>query len=537
MLNVAPASAGADGPPSPSPSPCGLVEARAAAAEGAPIGAIRLDRRQIFDTSLPAEDKPLYRLANRYHVLTRESTIRSVLLLRPGDRYSARLAAESERLLRAQSYLYEADIRPVVTPGDEIDVCVTTRDVWTLKPDFEFERAGGENELFVEIEDQNLLGTGATLRLSYGSDTQRDSRSLVFADPQIGRSRVAASVEVADNSDGHRRALAVGRPFFALDTRFAVGARLLDDERATPLYALGEEALRFSHRQRRFEFSAGRSKGLINGWTRRFSAGFVIDDNAFAPPADGRLAGAVPADRDLVYPFVAFEAVEDRFVEAVNQNQIGRTEDLHLGLRLTASLGYAARGLGADREAVVFASSASTGFGKPDADLLLLDSRLEGRYEDELRNTELRARLRWYRRQSERRLFYARMTGVLGERRDLDNPVVLGGISGMRGYPLGYQNGDSSVVVSLEQRYFTDWYPLRLVRVGAAIFADVGRVWGRDAFGTPGLGWLRDVGFGLRLASTRSGSGKILHIDLAFPLDGDRSLDDVQLLIEGQRGF
>ena len=91
--------------------------------------------------------------------------------------------------------------------------------------------------------------------------------------------------------------------------------------------------------------------------------------------------------------------------------------------------------------------------------------------------------------------------------------------------------------MTIEQRYFTDWYPFRLARIGGAIFADVGRVWGRNPLGDEPRGWLTDVGIGLRIAPTRGSSGKMLHIDLAFPLNGDASIDNVQILLEAKRGF
>ena len=47
---------------------------------------------------------------------------------------------------------------------------------------------------------------------------------------------------------------------------------------------------------------------------------------------------------------------------------------------------------------------------------------------------------------------------------------------------------------------------------------------------------LRDVGLGLRLAPTRA-SSKIVHIDLAFPLDGDSGIDSVQILVEAKKSF
>ena len=76
-----------------------------------------------------------------------------------------------------------------------------------------------------------------------------------------------------------------------------------------------------------------------------------------------------------------------------------------------------------------------------------------------------------------------------------------------------------------------------LFGAGGAVFADVGRTWGRNPIGEPELGWLRNVGFGLRLAPTRASANKMIHIDIAFPLDGDPSIDSVQILLESKRSF
>ena len=56
--------------------------------------------------------------------------------------------------------------------------------------------------------------------------------------------------------------------------------------------------------------------------------------------------------------------------------------------------------------------------------------------------------------------------------------VLLGGDNGLRGYPLRYQAGESRSLLSLGERFFTDFYPWRLFRVGYAAFLDVGRVSG-----------------------------------------------------------
>jgi len=91
--------------------------------------------------------------------------------------------------------------------------------------------------------------------------------------------------------------------------------------------------------------------------------------------------------------------------------------------------------------------------------------------------------------------------------------------------------------LTVEQRYFTDWYPFRLARIGGAVFADIGRVWGQNPVGAESRDWLTDIGFGLRIAPTRGSSGKMVHIDIAFPLNGDDTIDSVQFLLEAKRSF
>ena len=93
------------------------------------------------------------------------------------------------------------------------------------------------------------------------------------------------------------------------------------------------------------------------------------------------------------------------------------------------------------------------------------------------------------------------------------------------------------MLATIEQRYYTDWYPFRLARVGGAVFADAGRVWGPNPLGDDNREWLVDVGVGLRLALTRFSSRSIIHIDVAFPLNGDPTIDSVQLLIESRKSF
>jgi hemolysin activation/secretion protein len=185
----------------------------------------------------------------------------------------------------------------------------------------------------------------------------------------------------------------------------------------------------------------------------------------------------------------------------------------------------------------MFQSSASRGFIEGGSTLLLA-SDFSGRVTNGvLENGILDASVRYYVEQSKNWLFFTTFSGTKGWRLDLDDQILLGGDNGLRGYPLRYQDGTARALFSVEQRYFTDWYPFRLFRVGGAIFFDAGRVWGQGPLAAPNFGVLKDAGFGLRFGNARTALGNVVHVDLAFPLDGDRSISRVQFLIQTEQHF
>ena len=506
--------------------------------KSAVIGRVILDKRNIFNLDDPKEDKWLYRWANRLHIVTRDGVIQQQLLFDTGDAFSASALQESERILRDNRYLWDVDIRPVAYEDGVVDVAVTTRDVWSLTPDLSVSRSGGENRTGFGIEETNLFGRGQLLRLKRVDNVDRSSTRLDFEDRNLGRSWVSMFFRLADNDDGHSNHVSIVRPFHKLDARWAAGGSGFDDDRRTALYVLGEEAAEYRHERQYVNVFGGWSGGLDNGWVRRWSAGVVYDDNDFGDAREPTLPAVIPEDRKLVYPYVAFELLEDSFDTSSNTNQIGRTEDFYMGKRFSASVGWSDESLGANRNALLYSASASRGFGSLRRTSLFFSASASGRIESgNTTNAVAGLDIRFYRRKSEKQLFFMTLAGTAGHDLDLDNPVQLGGKSGLRGYPLRYQGGDSKLLFTIEQRYFTDWYPWRLFRVGGAIFADVGRTWGENPLDERNFGWLKNVGFGFRFAPTRFSARKTAHLDFAFPLDGDPSIDSVQVVLEAKRSF
>ncbi|HEX6637527.1 MAG TPA: hypothetical protein VF033_07705 [Steroidobacteraceae bacterium] len=502
------------------------------------IGEIRIVTRSLFDAAAQDENTALARLANRLHVATRPATIEDQLLFRSGDPYQPELLAESARILRDTRYLRDAAVRPVAFHDGLVDVEVTTQDVWTFTPGISFGHSGGTSSTGFEVEDLNLFGTGTELGVGFKSNVDRDSKFIHYHDRQLGSSWWDLLASFADNSDGRRGELGLEHPFYALDARWAGGMSLLDDRRLDSRYRLGEVIDRFATHEKRATIYFGGSTGLVDGWVRRLSAGLTVDEHSFEPLPGAKGTQLLPADRRFFYPWLGAEWVQDGFRTARNRDQIEKTEDYSLGWRASARLGFASSQFGSDRTAAMLSARLSKGMQLDERQTLQFALDADGRLEQgSLRAGLLEVETRYHFRQSPRRLFFLDFSADAGTDLDADQQVLLGGDSGLRGYPLRYQSGKGRWLFTAEQRFFTDWYPLQLFNVGAAVFYDMGATWGRDPLGSRSRGLLRDVGFGLRLGNSRSALGNVLHLDVAFPLDRDPSIEGMQFLVQTRKSF
>jgi len=507
-------------------------------ASGATIGRIFIDNQNIFDLEDPDDDAGLFRLANRLHIKTRSSIIRKQLLFKSGELYDRRKIDETERILRNDEYFYDAWIRVVRYYDNKVDLRVTTRDVWTLSPSFNFSRSGGTNSTGLQLEETNLLGRGIDLRLLHTSTIDRSGTQVGVSDQHAFGSWTSYSLNYGEFSDGYLHELTIQQPFYALDTHWAAGVYGLNDLQTDSLWDRGQIVDQFKDLHQGAQIYGGWSAGLQNGWVRRWSVGFAYDEHRFSPVSTWIGLAAVPEDRRFMYPWVQFDLIQDDFQRLYDHDQIARTEDFYLGTSASVRVGYAGTAFGSSSNALIFQSNASTGFGGTGKSTLLLYWDFSGRVANgDLQNGLMDATIRYYVEQSNNWLFFTTLQGTKGWRLDVDNQILLGGDNGLRGYPLRYQDGTARALFTVEQRYFTNWYPFRLFRVGGAIFFDAGRVWGSAPLATPNFGTLKDAGFGLRLGNARTGFGNVIHCDVAFPFNGDPSIKRVQFLVQTEARF
>lgn len=512
-------------------------------AAGAIIGEIRISADDVFNLDDPAENNWLFRFANRVHIQTRPEVIRGQLLFRSGEKLSAQRVQESERLLRGNRYLYEVRIRPVAWRDGVVDLEVRTRDTWSLELGGNVSSAGGTTSTGAQVREFNFLGTGMRLGLRTRSTsevtTAGGTRSGVDFDMSYpyafdGRTTVAYAQSAFNDGDSH--SFSVTRPFYALDTRGAGNFSTASDSRLLTQYADGAEAGRFRRSADSADISGGWSPGLVNGWAQRFSLGASYQREQYEN--DPVAPASLPGDRLLAGPYFRYEVVEDRFREVTNVQTIGRPEYQALGLQGSVQIGRSLRGLGSTDLVTWYSAGVSRGFRFSGERTLLAFTGVSGEYANgDSDRVLLSGALRYYQRRGSGALLYVSLTGDATDFSDATHYLSLGGDTGLRGYPSNYQLGSKRVLLSAEQRVYSDWYPLRLIRVGGAVFYDVGRAWGEPYQNFPDAHWSANVGFGLRLLSARSATGTTLHIDIAFPTRREPGVDSYQLMMVSRSGF
>jgi hypothetical protein len=508
-------------------------------AAGATIGEIDVVTDDIFDLQDPREDNWLFRLANRIHIKTRPSVVRRSLLFRSGEPVTARLIEETERLLREKNYLADVQIRPAAVHGNVVDIEVRTRDNWTLQPGGSFSRQGGANSTGIALREQNLFGTGVELGIEEVSDVDRSGTEVSFGHDHAFGGWTRLGLLHADYDDGDKDEFNFDRPFYALDTRWAAGVTGSRFDRVDSIYNAGNIVGQYRHSHDSASAYAGVSRGLIDGWVQRYSAGVSHQSDEYAYDASLAAPATPPPDEVLNGPFVRWEVVQDDFQKLSNRERISRPEYFAMGFHSDVRVGRALESMGSTRNPWTYSVKLDDGFRPFARHDLLASFSASGQVDDGSGAHELfAASARYYLPHSPRALLFFGASGAYTPSDDVVDQLLLGGDNGVRGYPLRYQSGDRRLVFTLEERVYTDWYPFRLFRIGGAVYLDYGRAWGGPMRNTGDSGWLANVGFGLRVLSDRASFGKIYHIDLAFPINNDDpNVESPQFLVKSRTYF
>jgi outer membrane protein assembly factor BamA len=505
-------------------------------AAGAVIGEVRINTQNIFDPNDPRERSFVYRWANALHIKTRPSIVEHGLLFQKGEKLSVKRLEETERLLRSNAFIYDVSIKAVAYQDGVVDIEVKTFDTWSLTASANVSRAGGSNTTGLKFQERNFLGTGLSVGLTSSSNADRKGTEFEVTHRHLLGNWTEISYKKGSYDDGSSQVFSFARPFYALDTRWAASFSTSTENSRISSYTAGGVVDQYQRKRQKTEVFGGWSRGLVDGWTKRYYLGMKLQDDQFSL-APAFTSAALPTDQRLVTPYVRLDVVQDDFEKLSNLDQVGRAEYIPNGFALQTQLGRSFTALGSTRSLWDYEATVSDGymlFGNQ----LLAAASVKGQYgEGRNEHQVLSMAAKYYVTHNPRQRLYVGISGSVTSSADAVDQLQLGGDNGLRGYPLRYQNGQRRSLLTVEERFYSDAFIWRLFRVGGAVFYDVGRAWGGPNQSKANAGWLSDVGFGLRFFSVRSAKSTVLHLDFAFPLQRDPAIKPFQVLVQTKTSF
>jgi hypothetical protein len=474
------------------------------------------------------------RIARTMHETTQPDVVERFLLFKAGDRCQELRRSESERILRAQPFIADADVFIVANDEGTVDAEVRTIDETAIVLGGNV-RARSPSLYNVLFGNANLGGQGVYTSAAWrAGDGFRDSFAGRLIDNQFLGRVLVAGIEGERASIGGSWRMQAGRPFYTDLQRLAWRART---GAATGLVQLRlPDGTRPGVALQRRYFDVGAiSRVGVPGRLALFGVAITGDDeepgNRLLLPDDGRVRDLGPVPRPYIPHHIArfnlLLGVRDiHFVRRRALDAITASQDVPLGAQLGMQIGRSSPILGAEEEDFFLAGDLYVGLSQSERFTTRLQLRSEGR-----RASGVAA---WDGVLSSGRLTHQFKMNM----ENLDQLVIeyAGGFQqrtpfqlllgvpdgGVRGYERSTFAGGQRLVARMEHRYAFGAVR-NLGDLAVAAFADAGRQWAGDVpFGvnTPIKGSLGVS----RLASVPPRSARLWRADVAFPVSrGARS--------------
>ncbi|MGS0681768.1 ShlB/FhaC/HecB family hemolysin secretion/activation protein [Shewanella sp. 125m-7] len=487
-----------------------------------PTKNIVIKSNDIFDLSDP-DTFFIHRWANYLHINTRDSVIRDKLSFSEGNEVSQKDLDEAQRILRSQAYIRDAKISyskpaPDADLADEGEnILVETWDNWSLLPTFSASRSGGENKFSIGIKEDNLLGYGIRTRIKYQSNADRTGYKFGVEAPFNYIKYATIAAEFYDNSDGQAKHVYFNKPFYTLDGSHMYSAEYLDDLRVDTLKQNGMDINEFQHS---VFYNNARFGWLINHNSEevsRFITGITQDRNEFNH-IDSYPTSELPQDRDFLYPWLAYQYLEDDFKVLKNVHLINYNEDFNFGWQHYFKLGIETRDLN-DSSPIGYHVNWQSSRGYQGKDqLILFEMDGEGVFATSQKDFyKLNVAAEYFYHISPKWTAYSKLRLSTSQNNYLDEPFALGDDTGVRGYPNDYQYGDNQWAFTAEIRNYPNINLYQLAELGWAVFTDVGHAFGGGDENNDVTSPIGSVGIGARIYSSKSSYGNVAHIDISMP--------------------
>ncbi len=495
--------------------------------EGRIVRSITVRSGDIFDPLPEGRLRGAYSLANRLHVHTRPSTVKASLVVRVGDRWTEALRRESERRLRALEFL-DPDSIGAVADGDSVDLLVVTHDHWTTSPEFSLESGGGQQFGSFSFTERNFLGLGTSLSVSRRHDPIGISSFGSIEDHSVFGTRLRTKLIAGTGAGGQTREGLLELPFWADAAPRAWSVKAMRNISESVLFDDLVEAATVPRRQETVDLSWGVGRRTSDGFIQRFLLSFYALDLHLGPTrmeAGAPLAFAGGDEFLRVRRFAAeVKRWRPRYIERRGVEQIDRIEDFDVGHSWAVMVGFSPHALGSTQDEGYARLRVHAGADAGRAGFGLFDVTTDTRLHDGPLGSYGQLDTRWVVTRGSRTAVVGAVQGVAGTRMDRDFQLTVGGLNGLRAFPVRELSGTQYWRGNLEWRGVAKREVLQVVSLGGAMFWDTARAWGP---GSGDEGWHHDAGFGLRLSLPHSSLNAVARFDVSWPIVPD---------VDGRRG-
>ncbi|HKI94320.1 MAG TPA: hypothetical protein VJ992_03410 [Gemmatimonadales bacterium] len=484
------------------------VAQRPADTTGAPIvDSIAVTTYDIFRPD-EAKRSALFRLTNALHVTTRVGVVRRELLFQVGQPYDSARVAETARNLRALGIFHRVVI-DTSRVGGRLIVHVTTSDAWSTQLDMSANSTGGTFTWALGVTEQNFVGTANLVGIDYRQEADRTALRLSTKVRRAFGTHLNVGGYYDDLSDGRDFEWNAGLPFLQLSDRQAVTVNGSVVHRQLLQWRDGQHVQTYL----RTALVQGASISVApiadpGGYVRLGLLGQVRDEeyvnvvDTLAPLPDSIYAEAG----------AYAELFRTRFKVVRHYNGFAQDEDLDLSTRLRLELWAAPSGFGYRQSGVIPAVTFQTGasFGKQ---FVRLEGFAHGLFtSDGVDSSRVWGSLTIASQALPRQATVLHIEAASQTGTPPGSEIDLGHGIGPRGFGPHAFTGTRGVWGTFEQRAFVWDQVFGVLGVGFAGFVDYGGAWYPDE--TRRFGG--DVGFGLRIGSTRSSGTNVGRIDLAY---------------------
>lgn len=504
---------------------------RISGCNGQTISAIDVQTLPPFEPGGSSISARAARAATQLHSTTRESVVRGFLVFHVGEPCSSMRLLESERILRAQPFIANANIVSIPDGRGGVTISVVTSDETSLVADGTLTTRRPMIRA-ARLGDQNIGGTGISVTGAWRHGTlYRDVYRANITDYQFLGRPYQLSLDGTRNEVGGSWSAVATHPFFTdlqrTAWRASAGAlngyvRFLRPESDAGV------ALRFG----RSYADAGvvRALGrvghvfLVGGTLSRESErpGYepvLITDSAIVPDTSTALRGRYSQHQSSrANLLLGFRNI--RFTRVAGFDAVEGIQDLRTGVELSTLFGRGFELTPRDERDYFLSADLYAGIGSARSfgAFQVLTERRRDLEKHSWDGILASGRAAWYAHAAPRHTSLIDVAFSGGWRQRVPFQVTFAERDGgLRGYHASDAGGAQRLIMRLEQRYQLG-HVRQFASVAGALFVDAGNLWAGDSpFGVT-TGTRYAVGVGL-LAALPPRSRRTWRVDLAIPVN------------------